>query len=76
MSNRNRDIIRLKKSEHKSDYKYITVVLKKSKVIKYCASVLNKNKTFPTERQAAIFVDTVLILAGKQPVNILKPIQK
>ena len=30
-------------------------------------------KLCTTEREAGIFVDTLLIKAGKQPINILKP---
>lgn len=34
-------------------------------------SVLRKSKFFVTEREAAVYVDKVLINAGKQPVNIM-----
>ncbi len=34
--------------------------------------VLKKSKCFPTEREAAIYVDMELIKNGKNPINILK----
>lgn len=66
----NRDVQRIGRSDK---YKYLNKILVKGKIIKWSAYVLNKSKTFFDEREGAIWVDTILILAGKQPVNILKP---
>ena len=41
--------------------------------IKYWGNVMKRARGFDTEREAAIFVDTVLIENHKPPVNILKP---
>ena len=47
-------------------------MLQGGKHIVYAAKVRQSFKTFASERAAAIFVDKVLIMAGKKPVNILK----
>ena len=36
----------------------------------------NVSRQFATEREAALFVDKVLISMGKEPVNILKPLSR
>lgn len=47
-------------------------------ITRYVGQVMIKGVTkrahFKTEREAAIYVDTILIKAGKKPVNILKSI--
>lgn len=40
--------------------------------MKYRGNALRKSAYFDTERDAALFVDSVLINAGKEPVNIYK----
>ena len=58
-----------------SEYKYVCteIVLRAGrKITMFKASVLKKHKHFLTERDAALFVDKVLINAGKEPLNILK----
>ena len=60
----------------KSKYKYVSVMERKGKIEYrgiYTAKSGKKNgKNFPTEREAAIYVDKMLIEMGKEPVNILK----
>lgn len=47
----------------------------------WCAAVKNEvlgtrvQRQFATEREAALFVDKVLISMGKEPVNILKKVE-
>jgi len=67
---KNRDIIKVKKST----YKYVAQMLRGGITTIYSACILGKSKSFDTEREAAIYVDKVLILAGKKPVNILKKV--
>lgn len=42
-------------------------------VLKFWGHSHKRGRGFDTEREAAIFVDTVLIENNKRPVNILKP---
>lgn len=58
----------------KTKYKYVSEMLTKGKKQCFRANVLNKSKFFETDKEAAIYVDTQLILAGKKPVNILKKV--
>ena len=56
--------------ENSKTYKYV----QKYKVgdkIKWLGKVLRTGKTFETEREAALYVDKVLLNKGKEPVNIL-----
>lgn len=41
--------------------------------LKYWGHSHKRGRGFDTEREAAVFVDTVLIENNKLPVNILKP---
>ena len=57
----------------KSKYKYVSVMLKGGKTKMFASSILQHFRTFLNEREAALYVDKVLINVGKPPVNILKP---
>jgi hypothetical protein len=39
----------------------------------YCGNIKRRTKYFTTEREAAIYVDLVLIDNNLPPINILKP---
>lgn len=52
-------------------YKYVEKLRKGERII-WKGVVLGRSKWFDTEREAALFVDKVLIENGKSPVNILK----
>jgi hypothetical protein len=54
-------------------YKYVSEVVNNGKDVKYRIGVLGVQKQFDTLKEAAIEVDKILILNGKNPVNILKP---
>lgn len=56
-------------------YKYVSLQMESDKLV-WIASPLKKSKTFDNERDAALYVDKVLIQNGKKPVNILKPYTK
>lgn len=56
--------------ENSKNYKYVQKY-KKGDKIKWLGKVLRTGKTFETEREAALYVDKVLINKGKEPVNIL-----
>lgn len=56
----------------KSIYKYVLQIMKTNGKYAYQMSVCGICKVFNTEREAALNVDKVLILRGKEPVNILK----
>ena len=60
----------------KSIYKYVIQIMKVDGTYAYQMSVLGVCRIFETEKEAALFVDKVLILKGKKPVNILKRISK
>ena len=58
------------KSENfKHVYKYMDVYTKEEV---WRGLVLKTSKNFKTEREAAVYVDTVLLNRGKKAVNILK----
>lgn len=52
-------------------YKYVYQRRKGLRII-WSGEILGRSKWFDTEREAALFVDKVLIENGKSPVNILK----
>ena len=52
-------------------YKYVSKYKHGTKIL-WLGKVLKTGKNFDTEREAAIYVDTVLLNKGKKPVNILK----
>ena len=53
-------------------YKYVYIRQNTAtKEIKYEGRVIGKTQTFNTEREAAIFVDTILLKNNKPSVNIL-----
>ena len=59
-----------------SQYKYVSKQRLGGKIV-WRGTFFNKNgkgngKSFPTEREAALYVDKKLIGNGKEPVNILK----
>jgi hypothetical protein len=56
--------------ENSKTYKYVQKY-KEGDKIKWLGKVLRTGKTFKTEREAALYVDKVLINKGKEPVNIL-----
>jgi hypothetical protein len=64
------DVVRIGKTK----YKYVSKFIKGGETIFFGASILGKGAHFDTEKEAAIYVDTQLILAGKKPVNILKKV--
>jgi hypothetical protein len=53
-------------------YKYVTKH-ESNKQIFWIGRVLGKSKSFETEREAALYVDKVLLTEGKKAVNILVP---
>lgn len=55
-----------------SKYKYVVIFMNYKLDLVFNAQVKNKSKTFLVEREAAIHVDKLLIMMGKEPVNILK----
>lgn len=57
--------------ERSKTYKYVCQRRKGERIIWY-GRILGRQKWFDTEREAALFVDKVLIENGKNPVNILK----
>ena len=57
--------------ERSKTYKYVVKKRKGVRII-WEGVVLGRSKWFDTEREAALFVDKVLIENGKSPVNILK----
>lgn len=62
----------VRKSEN---YKYVYLTRNKKSELQYEAYILSmktKRKIFHTEREAALQIDKWLILAGKEPINILK----
>ena len=59
-----------------SQYKYVQNLIQDGKDY-WTISLPGVSKiSFPSERDAAIAVDKILIKNGKQPVNILKPLKK
>jgi len=56
--------------ENSKTYKYVQKY-KEGDKIKWLGKVLRTGKTFETEREAALYVDKVLLNKGKKPVNIL-----
>lgn len=56
--------------ENSNSYKYVQKY-RNGCEIKWLGKVLNRGKTFETEREAALYVDKALISQGKEPVNIL-----
>jgi len=56
--------------ENSKTYKYVQKY-KEGDKIKWLGKVLRIGKTFETEREAALYVDKVLLNKGKEPVNIL-----
>ena len=57
--------------ESSKTYKYVYQRRKGMRII-WHGEILGRSKRFNTEREAALFVDKVLIENGKSPVNILK----
>ena len=57
--------------ERSKTYKNVAKKRKGERII-WEGVVLGRSKWFDTEREAALFVDKVLIENGKSPVNILK----
>ena len=62
----------LKYIENSKKYKYVQKY-KLGDKIKWLGKVLRTGKTFENERDAALYVDKVLLNKGKKPVNILVP---
>jgi len=60
----------LKYIEGSKTYKYVSKY-KLGDEIRWLGKVLRTGKTFETEREAALYVDKVLLNKGKEPVNIL-----
>ena len=54
-------------------YKGVYILEYSKGQLKYWGHSHKRAKGFDTEREAAIFVDTVLIEKHKPPVNVLKP---
>lgn len=55
-----------------TEYKYVTEFLRGGRTRIFVGKILDKTKTCLDPKTAAIFVDTVLIKAGKDPINVLK----
>ena len=60
----------LKYIENSKKYKYVQKY-KLGDEIRWLGKVLRTGKTFENERDAALYVDKVLLNKGKEPVNIL-----
>ena len=56
--------------ENSKVYKYVSKYKMGAKIL-WLGKVLRTGKTFDTEREAALYVDKVLLNKGKKPVNIL-----
>lgn len=54
-----------------SKYRYVAKFIGQKGIIRWRANVLNTVKFFKTEREAALAVDKMLLIKGKDPVNIL-----
>ena len=61
-------------------YKYVYTQPDKRKSLKWCYKFTFKNTvyggSYETERESALQCDLKLINLGKQPINILKPLNK
>ena len=55
------------------NYYRVYEYLQEGKRTLWAAQLLGKTKKFKTEREAAKYVDIILIRAGLEPRNILKP---
>lgn len=53
-------------------YKYVSYQQSPNGQRVWMGSVLKKSRMCVTEKEAALFVDTILIVSGKNPVNVLK----
>ena len=56
-------------------YKYVSYCMNKEGTYKWAGSRFGATRGFETEREAALFVDKILINKKKKPVNILKKLQ-
>ena len=58
-----------------SKYMYVTIFKNYKLQLVYNAQVKSKSRVFLNERDAAIYADKLLIMMGKEPVNILKRVK-
>jgi len=54
---------------------YVTIFKNYKLQLVYNAQVKSKSRVFLNERDAAIYADKLLIMMGKEPVNILKRVK-
>lgn len=56
-----------------TQYKHVYITKDPTGKVRYVGNVLKRSKAFAEEKDAAKYVDIVLIENHKPPVNILKP---